>query len=71
MDTQPHTENFRIAPPAHERNGKRIALLRWTSFSPQTRHKPEAAQTYNQGFLRVSAEEILVAKTAQNGRFFP
>jgi hypothetical protein len=35
-----------------------------TRASPQTRHKPKKAEPENGGFLRVTAEQPLVAKTA-------
>ena len=71
MDTQPHTEILRAVAPVHERDGRRFALRNRISFSPQTRHKLKATKTYNQGFLRVTEEGILVAKTTPKGRFFP
>jgi hypothetical protein len=68
MDTQMGIGDFS---PLHASSHWRETSSGWKRNSPQTRHKPKAAQTYNQGFLRVSAEGILVAKPASEGRFFP
>jgi hypothetical protein len=71
MDTQTHTG--KLDTPTSTEPALRSGLVaeRWGSFSPQTRHKPKTTRTYTQGFLRVSAHPLLVAKTAPKGRFFP